>query len=233
MRPTVDTLLAHAYIFPPMDIDIVSDVICPWCFIGKRRLEAALERWEGRGARIVWRPFQLNPDMPREGMERAAYLRAKFGDSDTSARFAEVAAVGAEMGIDFAFDRIRRTPSTLQAHRLIRWSAALDAQDRMVEALFAAYFLQGEDIGDDAVLIRIAHGAGFDPDTVAAYLAGDADAEQIRSEDAFARQIGISGVPCFIVDRAYALSGAQPVAAFLEVFEVARRGEGRADPTLA
>lgn len=216
-----------------MEIDIVSDVICPWCFIGKRRLEAALERWDGGAARIVWRPFQLNPDMPREGMERSAYLRAKFGDADPEARFAEVAAVGAEAGIDFAFDRIRRTPSTLQAHRLIRWSAGLDAQDRMVEALFAAYFLQGEDIGDDATLIRIAHGAGFDPGAVGAYLAGEADVEQIRSEDAFARQIGISGVPCFIVDRAYALSGAQPVAAFLEVFEVARRGEGQVDPTLA
>lgn len=214
-------------------IDIVSDAICPWCFIGKRRLEAALAQWDGGDVRIVWRPFQLNPDMSREGMERAAYLRAKFGDADAQARFSEIATIGAELGIDFAFDRIRRTPNTLQAHRLIRWSVALDAQDRMVEALFAAYFLEGADIGDDATLTRVAHGAGFDPQAVAAYLAGDADAEQIRGEDAFARQIGIAGVPCFIVDRAYALSGAQPVAQFLEVFEVARRGEGQIDPSLA
>jgi predicted DsbA family dithiol-disulfide isomerase len=215
-----------------MIIDIVSDVICPWCFIGKRRLESALASWTGETAQISWRPFQLNPDMPRAGLEREAYLRAKFGDAGGGGRFVQVAAVGAEVGIDFAFDRIRRTPNTLQAHRLIRWSADLDAQDAMVEALFRAYFLAGEDIGDDATLIRIAHGAGFDADTVAAYLATDQDAEQVRGEDAFMRQIGISGVPCFIVDRKFALSGAQPTEAFHEVFEAARREREAPTPDL-
>jgi predicted DsbA family dithiol-disulfide isomerase len=215
-----------------MIIDIVSDVICPWCFIGKRRLEAALASWTEDEVQISWRPFQLNPDMPREGIEREAYLRAKFGDAGGGGRFLQVAAAGADVGIDFAFDRIRRTPSTLQAHRLIRWSAALDAQDAMVEALFRAYFVAGEDIGDDATLIRVAHGAGFDADTVAVYLTSDQDAEQIRAEDAFARQIGISGVPCFIVDRKFALSGAQPPQAFHEVFEAARRERDTPTPDL-
>lgn len=213
-----------------MDIDIVSDVICPWCFIGKRRLEAALAQWDGGDVALTWRPFQLNPDMPREGMEREAYMRAKFGPGGGAGRFAQVAAVGAEVGIEFAFDRIRRTPSTLQAHRLIRWSATLDEQDRMVETLFRAYFLDGADIGDDATLVRLAQDAGFDGAGVATYLASDQDAAQIRSEDALARQVGISGVPCFIVDRKFAVSGAQPVEAFLEVFQAARRDDGTPGP---
>jgi predicted DsbA family dithiol-disulfide isomerase len=213
-----------------MDIDIVSDLVCPWCYVGKRRLEAALAHWDRGEVRVTWRPFMLNPDIPREGIERAGYLRAKFGPEAGASRFAQIAAIGVESGIDFAFDRIRRTPNSLQAQRLVRWSLALDAQDAMVEALFRAYFVEGEDIGDDATLIRIAHGVGFDPGTVGAYLAGDGDAETIRSEDAFARQIGITGVPCFIVDHSYALSGAQPVSEFLEVFAAATRGTDSPSP---
>jgi predicted DsbA family dithiol-disulfide isomerase len=211
-----------------MDIDVVSDIVCPWCYIGKRRLESALAIWSRGEARVVWRPFMLNPDLPREGVDRAAYLRAKFGPDGGAGRFAEVTAIGAELGIAFAFDRIARTPNTLQAQRLIRWALALDGQDAMVEALFQAYFVDGEDIGDDAVLARIAGAAGFDGGTVAEFLAGDQHAAEIRSEDEFARRIGITGVPCFIVDRSFAVSGAQPAAAFLETFEAASRASGDA-----
>ena len=170
-----------------MIIDIVSDVVCPWCYVGKRQLERALALEPQPGLQVTWRPFQLNPDMPEEGMERAAYLRAKFGEDGGGDRYARVRAAGASVGLDFAFDRIRRTPNTLQAHRLIRWSAAIGAQD------------------------------------AAGYLAGDRDAEALRAEDAFARQVGITGVPCFIVDRKFAISGAQPPEAFIEIFEAARR----------
>jgi predicted DsbA family dithiol-disulfide isomerase len=206
-----------------MIIDIVSDVICPWCYIGKRRLERALAMAPQPDVQITWRPFQLNPDMPPEGMDRGAYLIAKFGAAKGGAMYDRVRAAGAEDGIAFAFDLIRRTPNTIKPHRLIRWAGNAGLQDALVEALFQAYFLAGEDLSDDATLIRIAHGAGCDADAVAGYLASDADAEQIRSEDAFARQAGINGVPCFIIDHKFAISGAQPPEAFIEVFDLARR----------
>ena len=206
-----------------MIIDIVSDVICPWCFIGKRRLERALAIAPQSGVQIMWRPFQLNPDMPPEGMDRGAYLQAKFGAARGGPMYDRVRDAGAEDGIAFAFDRIKRTPNTIKPHRLIRWAGNAGLQDAVVEALFQAYFLAGEDLSDDATLIRIAHGAGCDADAVAAYLAGDEDSDQIRAEDAFARQAGISGVPCFIVDHKFAISGAQPPAAFLEIFDLAKR----------
>jgi len=206
-----------------MIIDIVSDVICPWCYIGKRRLERALAMAPQPDVQITWRPFQLNPDMPPEGMDRGAYLIAKFGAAKGGSMYDRVRAAGAEDGIAFAFDLIKRTPNTIKPHRLIRWAGNAGFQGALVEALFQAYFLAGQDLSDDATLIRIAHGAGCDADAVASYLASDADAEQIRSEDAFARQAGINGVPCFIIDHKFAISGAQPPEAFIEVFDLARR----------
>ncbi len=206
-----------------MIIDIVSDVICPWCFIGKRRLERALTIAPQPDVQITWRPFQLNPDMPQEGMDRAAYLTAKFGTAKGGAMYDRLSAAGTEDGIAFAFERIKRTPNTIKPHRLIRWAGKAGLQDAIVEALFQAYFLAGEDLSDDATLIRIAHGAGCDADAIAAYLATDEDAAQIRSEDAFARQAGINGVPCFIIDNKFAISGAQPPEAVLEIFDLAKR----------
>ena len=206
-----------------MILDIVSDVICPWCFIGKRRLERALAQAPQPDLQIGWRPFQLNPDMPAEGMARDAYLLAKFGDAKGGRMYDHVRTAGAEEGIAFAFERIQRTPNTIKPHRLIRRAGVAGKQDAMVEAVFRAYFLDGEDLSDDATLIRIAHAAGLDPTETAAYLAGEEDAAEIRAEDAFARQVGINGVPCFIVDRKFALSGAQPPEAFLEIFSLARR----------
>lgn len=206
-----------------MIIDIVSDVICPWCFIGKRRLERALQLAPQADVQIMWRPFQLNPDFPPEGMDRAAYLRAKFGDDKGGNMYQRLRAAGAPDGIDFQFERIRRTPNTLKPHRLIRWAARAGRQDAMVEALFRGYFLEGEDLSDDTTLVRLAVAVGANEAEAAAYLASDADAEDIRNEDAFARQVGITGVPCFIVDRKFALSGAQPPEALIELFEHARR----------
>lgn len=206
-----------------MIIDIVSDVICPWCFIGKRRLERALQLAPQDDVEIAWRPFQLNPEFPPEGMDRAAYLRAKFGDDQGGLLYQRLRAAGAPDGIDFQFERIQRTPNTLKPHRLIRWAATSGRQDAMVEALFRGYFLEGDDLSDDATLVRIAQSAGVDASEAAAYLASDRDVEAIRQEDAFARQVGITGVPCFIVDRKFALSGAQPPEALIELFEHARR----------
>ncbi len=208
---------------PSMIIDIVSDAICPWCYIGKRRLERALAMAPQPALQVGWRPFQLNPDMPVEGMDRQDYLRRKFGDRAGGDMYQAVKEAGREEGISFAFERIGRTPNTLAAHRLIAFARREERQDEVVEALFHGYFTEGADIGRIGTLTDLATSAGLDSDRVRAYLESDEDLAAIKAEDQFARQIGIQGVPCFIIDRKYALSGAQPPEAFLEVFELAKK----------
>lgn len=205
-----------------MLIDIVSDTVCPWCFIGKRRLERALAERPALDVRIGWRPFQLNPDMPVEGMDRQAYLAAKFG-GDTRARrtYAPVLDAARGEGIEIDYDRIRKMPNTLASHRLIRWAAAGDVQYQVVELLFRRYFLEGEDISEHQVLVEIARQAGMDADQVAAWLDEGRDIDIIRSEDKVAREMGIRGVPCFVFDRRYALSGAQDPEVILQVLDLA------------
>lgn len=205
-----------------MHIDIISDTICPWCYIGKRKLERALADLPEVTVEIDWRPFQLNPHMPSEGMARDAYLNAKFGGADRASQiYAAITEAGRANGIDFAFDRVRRTPSTLDSHRLIRWAGSAGRQDAVVEILFRRYFAEGADIGDHAVLVATAREAGMDADLVADRLGKEADIELIRRDDAMARQMGINGVPCFIIDRKYAVSGAQDAPVFHKVFELA------------
>ena len=204
-----------------MLIEIFSDVICPWCFIGKRRLERALAMRPGLGARVAWRAFQLNPWMPPEGMDRQAYLAAKFGSRDASRVYDTIRRVGEAEGIEFRFDRIPRTPNTLDAHRLIRRAGLDGRQDADVEGLFRAYFLDGQDIGEVAVLTEIAAGAGLDRDAARTALESDAGREAVRTEDPRARQMGIQGVPCFIIDRSYSVSGAQEPEYFVPVFDLA------------
>ena len=206
-----------------MIIDIVSDAVCPWCFIGKRRLERALALSRQPDLQIGWRPFQLNPDMPAEGMDRQEYLRLKFGDRAGGQMYDAVKAAGAQEGISFAFEKIVRTPNTIAAHRLIRRSVAFERQDAVVETLFRYYFLDGRDIGRIDTLVEAATEAGLGPDETRQYLEGGTDADIVRAEDAYARQIGINGVPCFIIDRKFAVSGAQAPEVFLEVFEHARK----------
>jgi predicted DsbA family dithiol-disulfide isomerase len=209
-----------------MILDVFSDTICPWCYIGKRRLERALEARPQRGLQIRWRAFQLNPGMPAEGMDRKAYIDAKFGGADRARAILDtVRGAGAGEGIAFAFDRIKRTPSTLQSHRLIRFAGGQERQDETLEALFHAYFLEGRNIGDRAVLADIAEEAGLDRSEAADYLAGDADAEAVLGEDALARRAGINGVPCFIFNGRFALSGAQEPEAFFQLFDLAREEE--------
>ena len=207
-----------------MLIEIFSDVICPWCFIGTRRLERALAQRPDLDARISWRAFQLNPWMPPEGMTRAAYLEAKFGSRDARRIYDDIRRVGETEGISFRFDLIPRTPNTLNAHRLIRLAGQHGRQDQVVEALFGAYFLEGRDIGDMAVLSDIGARANlaFPGD------ADDTDADPIRAEDMRARQIGIQGVPCFVIDRSYAVSGAQEPEYFLPLFDLVQNGRDQA-----
>lgn len=209
-----------------MKIDIISDTVCPWCFVGKRRLEQALDAFLAAHPNVpvelAWRPFQLNPDMPVEGMDRRAYIEAKFGGLDAANEvYARASVAGADSGIDFAFDRIARMPNSLQSHRLIHWceERAPDLVDEIVEALFTAFFIDGRDIGDEDVLTAIGAGAGLPGDEVRAFLAGDKHRDEVADADAEARRIGVTGVPCFIVDRRYAVMGAQPPEALMELFE--------------
>jgi predicted DsbA family dithiol-disulfide isomerase len=208
-----------------MRIDIVADVVCPWCYVGKRRLDLALKRVLGLKPQITWRPFQLNPDMPDDGMARHDYLAAKFGGSHNAVRlYQTIADAGASVGIRFAFERIRRTPATRHAHRLVRFAARDDAADALVEAMFRAYFTEGRDLGHRGTLVEIAAEAGLDPAEARRFLASDRWFSDVVEEDRNARRIGINAVPCFIFDGQYALSGAQEPEFFLPIFDLVRAG---------
>ena len=212
---------------PPMLIEIFSDVICPWCFIGRRRLARALEARPGLDPVIRWRAFQLNPGMPPEGMARQDYLALKFGAQGGGPVYDRIRDTGRSEGIEFRFDAIERTPSTLAAHRLIRESG--QRQTAVVDMLFDAYFLNGEDIGDTGQLADIASRAGWDRDEAEALLASDTAVQEVRQEDARARAMGIQGVPCFVVDRRYAISGAQEPEYFTPLFDLVQNGEAAAE----
>jgi len=211
-----------------MQLDIYSDTICPWCYVGKRRLERAIAARPQPELRIRWRAFQLNPGMPPDGMERRAYVEAKFGSADRARRvYDAVIAAGAGEGIAFAFDRIRRTPNTLQSHRLLLHAAQTGRQDAVLDELFHAYFEAGADVGDIEVLADLAEAAGLDGDEARRYLEGDEDRDAVLQEDQFARRQGINGVPCFIFNGRYALSGAQEPEAMFQLFDLAREDDAQ------
>ena len=198
---------------PTLTIDVVSDVMCPWCYIGKRRLEAALaDVHDEIDVEVRWRPYQLDPTLPKEGKDRKQYLEDKFGGAAGAEQaYAAVRAAGAEEGIPFQFDRIEVSANTLDAHRVIRWASSLGlpAQHQVVDLLFKAYFEEGKNLGDDAVLIEVAEKAGLEPPVVERLLSGDADRDTVSAEIDQARQMGVTGVPCFIIDMQYAVVGAQ------------------------
>jgi predicted DsbA family dithiol-disulfide isomerase len=212
-----------------MHIDIVVDVICPWCFIGKRRLERALALRPDLTVTLSWRAFELNPAMPSDGISRELYLSAKFGAPRMAERlYANVSAAGHRVGIDFAFERIRHTPNTLRAHRLIHLAANNGSADALVEALFRAYFIEGLDTGNIETLAAIATRAGLDWDETRRYLASDEGTAEVRAEEHRARRLGIRAVPCFVLERGYAISGAQEPEMFLPLFDVAAAAGGDA-----
>jgi predicted DsbA family dithiol-disulfide isomerase len=202
---------------PQLVIDVVSDVVCPWCYIGKRRLEAALKG----DAQIRWRPFQLDPTIPPEGLDRQAYMRAKFGDGPRLGEVhARLKALGEEVGVAFDFEAIRRAPNTLDAHRLIRFATEAGVADAMTERLFADYFVHGRDIGDRAVLQDAARDCGLGE--VSARLDSEEGVGEVQQEIEAAQRMGVQGVPFFIFAEKYALSGAQPIEAFEQALAQAR-----------
>lgn len=192
-------------------LDIISDPICPWCYIGKTHLDKALANHPDHPFTIEWHPFQLNPDMPKEGMERRAYLEAKFGGKDGAVRaYAPVVENAQAAGLSINFEGMKRTPNTIDAHRLIHWAGIEGRQTAAVSELFKAYFVDARDIGDSEVLADIADGIGMDAAVVAKLLKTDADIEDIRTRDAHSRKMGVNSVPTFIVAGKHAVPGAQP-----------------------
>lgn len=205
----------------PLAIDIISDVVCPWCFIGKRRIEAALELYRERrpdapAPVVTWHPFQLNPDMPAEGVDRDEYVKRKFGADRARQVYGRIEAVGRQLGIAFDFTKVTRQPNTLAAHSLIALAIDAGKQDAVVEALFRAFFLEGRDLTSSDALAEVAVGAGLDKDDVKAFLSSENARAHIEAEDKQARSIGVEGVPFFVFNKRLTVSGAQEPETLLE-----------------
>jgi predicted DsbA family dithiol-disulfide isomerase len=213
---------------PTLVVDVVSDIVCPWCFIGKRKLDSALAELARSepsiDIKVRWHPFQLNPDLPAEGIPRASYLARKFGGAERAAGvYARVTDVGDAVGIPFRFDRIERQPNTLDGHRLIAWAQEQGDAATLVERLFGAYFIEGRYIGDRNELARLAAEAGWSEDDARAMLQSDGMRDEIAGENREAVDVGIQGVPFFIFNGRIAVSGAHDPATLLEAIAAARR----------
>lgn len=215
-----------------ISIDVISDAVCPWCFVGQKRLDKAIAALPDIDVGIHWRPFQLDPTIPPEGKDRKEYMRAKFGDGGRLNEIhAKLEETGRADGIAFDFDAIAVSPNTLDAHRLIRWAASTgeDAQGRVARRLFQLYFEEGKNIGDHEVLIEAAEECGMDAAVARTLLATDADRDKVREEIETASRMGVRGVPCFLIEGRYAVMGAQDTAtladAIRKISEAKERGE--------
>ncbi len=217
-----------------LTIDIVSDVVCPWCYLGEKRLEAALAD-ELQPVAVRWRPYQLDPTIPEGGLDRAEYMAKKFGgDGRLQTVHDNLTRLGAEVGVPFAFDKIKRSPNTLDAHRLIRWAFSAGVQGKVVERLFKAYFVEGRDIGDRGVLVEIAGECGLEAKLVEKLLTEGADVDLVREEIAEAQAIGVSGVPFFIFAGRLGVPGAQDASVLRRAMAQARQAREPADePSVA
>ena len=211
---------------PQIRLDVVVDTVCPWCWIGKRRLEQALAARPGIDFQIGYRPYELHPDLPAEGVDRKAFVAAKFGNGDRARSiYQSLVDTGREVGLDFDFERIAVMPNSQASHRLIRWSAAAGVQSEVVEALFARYFVAGDNIGDPLVLIEVAAAAGMDAVLVGELLMNGADIDKIVEEEMVAQRLGVQGVPFTIIERQYGVVGAQDPDAYLKIFDRIAAGE--------
>lgn len=204
-----------------LGIDVYSDVVCPWCYVGKRRLERALRQvGDAVKANVVWRPFQLNPTMPKQGMDRRAYLETKFGSLEVFNEMEQhLLEAGRTEQIPFAFQKIVRTPNTFQAHRLIWYAGTQGCQDAVVESLFKGVFEEGTDIGSLEVLMQLAERADLKAE---AFLLGDEGTADVQSEEAVSRRLGIRSVPYFVLNRTHGVPGAQPAEVFVAAIEKTR-----------
>jgi predicted DsbA family dithiol-disulfide isomerase len=209
-----------------MKIDIIVDTVCPWCYVGKIRFEKALSIRPQKNLEVGWRAFQLNPQMPPEGMDRRQYVVEKFGGLERATTIhGALVRAGAEEGIEFNFSKIDRTPNTINSHRLVRYAAEQGLQTPVISAIFDAYFLAGKDIGEAEILADIGEEAGLDRHQALKFLNSDRDTATILAEDDLARRLGVNGVPCFIVNRKYAVSGAQSPEVLVQVFDLANQDD--------
>jgi len=214
----------------PLQIDFISDTVCPWCYIGRRRLARALEAVPQITIRVTWRTFLLNPEMPQGGMDRQAYLQRKFGGADRAREiYRQVEAVGRSDGIPFDFDAVDRMPDSRRSHRLIRWAAIRGCEDNLIERMFRAFFIEGLDIGDAGVLAALAEDCGLDGSDARNLLDSRAGLEAVEAEDREVKQAGIQSVPCFSIDGRYVVSGAQPPEAFLPLLDLVETARAAAD----
>jgi predicted DsbA family dithiol-disulfide isomerase len=194
-----------------MQIEIFSDVVCPWCYIGKRRLDAVLAGELGKDVRVTWRPYQLYPQMPEQGMPRDTFMKARFGaDAEASVIYGRILDEAKTVGLELDFGRIRVAPNTLRAHRLLSWAEPSGRQHELAEVLFRYYFQEGRDVGDSGVLALAAAEAGLDADAATELLAGHDELDKVRAELALGYSIGVSGVPYFVLAGQFAIPGAQP-----------------------
>lgn len=202
---------------PTVTVDVVSDVCCPWCYLGKRRLDRAIAQMPDVDVVVSWRPYQLDPTIPPEGVDRTAYMKAKFGDlSRVDEIHGRLSSLGSAEGIDYDFDAIKVSSNSLDAHRLIRWAAEEGLQSEMKERLLAAFWTEGDNIGDTDVLVEAATAVGLDGAKVRARLASDEDRDAVIGEIAHFQRMGVRGVPTFILEQKYAISGAQEVETLVE-----------------
>jgi predicted DsbA family dithiol-disulfide isomerase len=205
-----------------LPIEVVFDLVCPWCFLGIRRLRRTLRGRPDIAAELIWRPFLLNPDLAPQGVPRQEYLVRKFGGEERARRLhGTIAELGRAEGVEFRFDRIRRVPHSLDAHRLVRWAGRFGAADQIVEAIFDAYFMQGADIGEANVLAAIAARQGLDGQAARRFLATVAEVEAVHADNLRAHRLGINGVPCFVVAGRNAIAGAQEPEVLERLLDVA------------
>jgi predicted DsbA family dithiol-disulfide isomerase len=217
-----------------MQVDIIVDTVCPWCYVGKARFEKALRSRPIENLLIGWRPFQLNPRMPGEGKDRERYLAEKFGSAQRAERvYRGLRTAGEQEGLNFRFDRIKRTPNSVDSHRLIAFAGRAGHQNDIVDALFRGYFSFGRDIGDIGVLSDIAAENGLDRAETMEYLTSDRDRDVILAEDDMVRDLGVNGVPCYIIDGKYAISGAQSPEVFIQVLDLACHDGAGAETVVA
>ena len=211
-----------------MQIHIVADMVCPWCYIGKRQFEQALAKRPDLAPTVRWLPFQLNPDLPPEGMDRVEYLAGRFGAEAVKQMDKQMTELAKSLGLEVHFDKIKKVPNTLAAHTLSRWADAEGLQQQVVEALFEANFVKGEDIGDIDLLCKIAQEVGMDPKVVRERLEQGIDRDAVNQEDQMIRGMGVQGVPCTIIDRKFVLSGAQGAEVFGQALDRAHKEESEA-----
>lgn len=206
----------------PISVDVISDVMCPWCYIGKRRFEKALKMRPDINVDVRWRPYQLDETIPKEGVDRQEYLSKKFGGTDRAGQiYQAISDAGDQEGIPFEFGKIERSPNTVDAHRLIRWSVTPGLQDEMVERLFSLYFIEGGDLTKREVLLKAAEDVGLDLTIIGDLIDSDADADLVSKEVGLAREMGVQGVPCFIVANKYAVMGAEQPEVIVKALDMA------------